>query len=253
MARVQSFFGALLRRDASGRSWLPALLAGMPHARERLRDLVDEPGWLVTPLAVATANGELGAFTYSATPARELLSWYFEHPDALVWPAEARLSAATTRLRRALIEDDPPGARARAQERARELIRIRSPLSREWWRFEETARLDCVLITDRLVVTVRGHDQGPIPPATGWYPRRSQLIADLEASRLLSGERPWASVVISEQPLGVTDSGALSELIDDGAPHLDAASRDELRASFLGNITWSAAAAAVDLPLGAPT
>jgi len=129
MGRVQSFFGALLRRDASGRSWLPALLAATPHARERLGELVAEPGWLVTPLAVVTVNGELGAFTYTAAPARELLSWYFEHPDALVWPPDVRLSAATTRLRRALIDDDPPGARARAQERARELIRA----ARGWW------------------------------------------------------------------------------------------------------------------------
>ncbi len=170
MGRVSSFFGALLRRDASGQSWLPGLLAATPHAPQRLGGLVAEPGWLVTPLAVATANGELGAFTYSATPARELLSWYFEHPDALVWPPGARMSAATTRLRRALIDDDPPGARAGAQERARELIRVRSPFSREWWRFEATARLDCVLVTDRLVVTVRGLEAGSIPPATDWYP-----------------------------------------------------------------------------------
>lgn len=252
MGRVSSFFGALLRRDASGRSWLPGLLAATPHAPQRLGGLVAEPGWLVTPLAVATANGELGAFTYSATPARELLSWYFEHPDALVWPPGARMSAATTRLRRALIDDDPPGARARAQERARELIRVRSPFSREWWRFEETARLDCVLVTDRLVVTVRGLEAGSIPPATDWYPRRSRLVADLEASRLLSGERQWASLLISDHPLTVDDENHLAQAIDAGAPHLDAVGRDELRASFLGNITWRAAADAVDLPLETP-
>ncbi len=77
-------------------------------------------------------------------------------------------------------------------------------------------------------------------------------MADLEASRLLSAGRQWASVLIFEQSLAVADEHHLSQAIDDGAPHLDAPGRAELRASFLGNITWRSAAAAVDLPLEAP-
>lgn len=243
---MQAFFGALLARDASGSSWLPALLAATRHGEARLGDLLAQPGWLVTPLAVATADGRLGAFTYPATPPRDLLSWYVEHPDALTWPAHAELSAAATRLRRALIDDDPPGAQVRAQERARDLIGVRSALSREWWRFEETVTLDCVLVTDRLVVTVKGAGSGPIGPATDWFPRRSQLVRALEAARMLSTGRQWATILVSDQPLEAGQDDQLSRAVEEGAPHLDSRARAELRAAFLGNLTWGEASAAVE-------
>jgi hypothetical protein len=37
-------------------------------------------------------------------------------------------------------------------------------------------------------------------------------------------------------------------MIAASAPHLSAAERDELRAAYLGNLTWETACAAVDLP-----
>jgi hypothetical protein len=170
LTRVQLFFGALFSRDPSGRNWLPALLAATPNGRSVLGELVDAPGSLLSSLSVRGAGGRLACFEYPAAPPRELLEWFIEHPGELVWPPGAELSPETVRLRRALLCDDPPGARARAQARARELLATRSPFSREWWRFEGVTQLDCVLITDRLVVTVEGKRTEPLSPATDLVP-----------------------------------------------------------------------------------
>ena len=245
--RVQSFFTALLRRDASGRTWLPELLATAPNGPERLGELVERPGYLATPLAVPTVSGLLGAFDYPVAPPRELLAWFIDHPKRLTWPERDVLSADTVRLRRALLLDDPPGSQARAQQRARELLAAGPPLAPAWWRFEELAPIDCVLITDRLVVTIAGKRTEGLEPATAWYPQRSELVRNLEAARLLAEDRRWASLVLSDEPLADADGEQLARVIAQAAPHLRAAGRDELLAAYLGNLTWDRAAAAVGL------
>jgi len=199
----------------------------------------------VFTLAVRTASGGLGCFEYPAVPPRELLLWYVDHPDKLTWPRDVSLSAETSKLRRALIRDDPPGARSRAQDRARELVGVRSHLSREWWRFESVTLLDCVLITDRLVVTVQGEQCGPPSPATDWYPERSQLVRNLEAAQQLAAGRRWASVVISQEPLDQASDHQFARSLPSAAPHLTPAELAELRAAYLGNLTWSQAREAV--------
>jgi hypothetical protein len=247
--RVEPFFESLLRRDPSGRSWLPALLAATPHGRDRLGELLENPGWLIIPLAVPAASGRLALFEYPAIPPRELLAWFIDHPDELVWPPDAQLSTESVRLRRALLLDDPPGSQARAQDRARELLSTRSLLSREWWRFEDVSRLDCVLITDRLVVTVEGVGTEPLSPPTDWYPTRSRLLRNLEAAKGLSEGKQWASLLISDESLEQGTRGELQRVLPEGAPHLREADREELLSAYLGNLTWRDACDAVDLPL----
>jgi hypothetical protein len=247
--RVEPFFESLLRRDPSGRSWLPALLAATPHGRDRLGELLENPGWLIIPLAVPAASGRLALFEYPAIPPRELLAWFIDHPDELVWPPDAQLSTESVRLRRALLLDDPPGSQARAQDRARELLSTRSLLSREWWRFEDVSRLDCVLITDRLVVTVEGVGTEPLSPPTDWYPTRSRLLRNLEAAKGLSEGKQWASLLISDESLEQGTRGELQRVLPEGAPHLREADREELLSAYLGNLTWRDACDAVGLPL----
>jgi len=41
---------------------------------------------------------------------------------------------------------------ARAQDRARDLLPRSSGLTPAWWRFEDMSTLDCVLITERMVI-----------------------------------------------------------------------------------------------------
>lgn len=243
--RVQRLFGAALARDGAGGSWLARLLAATPYARERLGALVDAPGWLVTPLAVRTATGRPGAFGYQSAPSRELLSWYVDHPEAIVWPDGAELRPETVVLRRALLLDDPPGAQAKAQERARELIMTRPPFASAWWLLEGMADVDCVLISDRVVVTIDAVEGPQASPVTPWYPPRSRLVRALEAARGLAEHRRWASIMISPQPLAEGSDEALARSLAAAAPHLSHEQRDELHRAYLGNITWAQADAAV--------
>jgi hypothetical protein len=247
---LEPFFERLLARDPSGSTWLPQLLAAAPNGRERLGELVDQPGWLVTPMAVRTASGRLGCFEYPAIPARELLAWYIDHPDQLVWPADAELPRLTARLRRALLCDDPPGSQAKAQERAHELLAAtRTLFGHEWWRFETVQTLDCVLITNRVVITVEGRRADAPAPATRWYPQRTQLVRDLEAARGLADGKQWASLVLSDQRSEDVSDESLTQSLPAAAPHLDAGGRDELHAAYLGNLTWREAGRAVGLAL----
>jgi hypothetical protein len=251
LTTAEPFFTTLFRRDAAGRSWLTALLAATRYA-ERLDELVEAPGWLQTQLAVPGASGRLACFEYPAGAPRRLLAWYIDHPDRLVWPPDpaATVSAETLRLRRVLIDDDPPGARSRAQERAHDLLARSSGLTPAWWRFEELTTLDCVLITERLVVTIQAERPGEQPPATPWYPQRSQLVRNLEAARHLADGKRFASIVLSQRPLPDAADEHLERTLPEAAPHLDDLERRELHDAYLGNLTWDDACDAVGIPRG---
>ncbi|HZE03644.1 MAG TPA: hypothetical protein VE127_00375 [Solirubrobacteraceae bacterium] len=248
LAGIEPFFENLFGGDASGSRWLPRLLDATPHGRAKLGELVDAPGWLATPLAVPGASGRLACFDYPAHPPRELLRWFIDHPNRLEWVEDDSVSPEAVRLRRALVCDEPAGAQAKAQDRARELLRTRSALAREWWRFEEAGRLDCVLITNRLVVTVTSDRDGVLPPATPWYPVRTRLVRDLEAARQLAAERCWATLLLSQSPVPGASEAEVARSLPDAAPHLDDAGRRELQRAYLGALTWDEAAAAVAEP-----
>lgn len=245
--RLERVVEALMSRDPSGGSWLPALLAAAPGAAT-LGELAAAPGWLDIALAVRGASGRLACFDHPAVPSRALLRWYIDHPEALRWPEGLEQSEATLRLRRALIDDDPPGARPRAQDRARELLAASPGLRPDWWRFEEIGRLDCVLMTGRMVITIAARGPDSLAPATPWYPPRTRLVRDLEAARQLAGSRQFATILLSEAPVpgGTVDEVAGS--LPAAAPHLDDAGRHELAAAYLGNVRWEDALAALRTP-----
>jgi hypothetical protein len=246
--RLQLFFERLFTRDPSGRSWLPALLSASPHAGSRLRGLLENPGGLSIPLAVRTVSGRLACFEYPVAPPRELLAWFIDHPGELVWPLDAQLTPETVRLRRALLCDDPPGSQLRAQERARELLATRSLSSSAWWRFEDGAKPDCVLITDRLVVTIEGSPTDPLSPATDWYPDRSRLLRSIEAAKTLAEDKPWATLLLSESEPADGTEERLERALPAGAPHLNPPDREDVRAAYLGSLTWETACEATGVP-----
>ena len=247
--RVESLFDALLARDGAGGSWLAPLLRASPRGAERLGDLVTAPGWLEATIAVRTETGRRGAFEQPAAPSRRLLGFYVDHPEKLTRPAQEDSTAEAARLRRALIDDDPPGLRARAQERAHELLRRSAPLGPAWWRFEEAHRCDCLLITDRLVLLVRDGDEAT--PATPWFPARTGRVRDLEAAeRIADGGKSWAVLTLARTPAGEAGRRELARALEAGAPHLDAPGRAALLDGDLGELSWAAAAAATDLALG---
>ena len=107
--------------------------------------------------------------------------------------------------------------------------------------------VDCVLMTDKLVVTVEGKRTEPLSPATDWYPKRSQLVRNLEAAKQLANGRCWASLLVSETALLEGTDGHLDAVLPDSAPHLDAAERAQLHGAYLGNLTWQLACDATGL------
>jgi hypothetical protein len=247
-SRVERLFDALFSRDGAGGSWLAPLLGAAPRGRARLGELADAPGWLEVPLAVPTQTGRRGAFEYPAAPSRRLLGWFIDHPDQLVWSPEPEATAEMVRLRQALIDDNPPGARARAQDRAHHLLRRSAPLGQAWWRFEEARAVDCLLMTDRLVVVIHA-PEGALEPATPWLPRRSALVRDLEAARRFAdGGRAWGVLALGDREGsgdgdedGGADAVAVAAAVRAGAPHLDEAERQQLCAAYLGRLSWEQA------------
>ena len=242
---VQRLFDALLTHDGAGGTWLAALLRAAPRGREALGELADAPGWLEAPIAVRTETGRRGAFEYPGAPSRRLLGWFIDHPDALERPADVPATAETARLRRALFDDDPPGVRGRAQDRARQLLRRSTSAGAAWWRFEESHTADCVLMTDRLLVLITGADADA--PATPWFPQRTGLVRDLEAAqRFADGARAWGVLRLTDGP-DEGDRGRLHDALRAGAPHLDDGERALLAGGFLGRLSSAQAAAATGL------
>jgi len=160
---------------------------------------LDDPGELLSTFLRPHPSGKAprACFEYEVLPERPFLQWCIEHPEELSWPRREDFKANTRRLRRAPLYDEPPG-RENAQAQALELLETRAVSERGWWRFEGSSFIDCVLATDRLVVTVEGKRTEPLSAATDWYPQRSQIVRNLEAARQIAKGRRWATVVISE-------------------------------------------------------
>jgi len=84
--------------------------------------------------------------------------------------------------------------------------------------------IDCVLMTDRLVVTVEGKRTEPLSAATDWYPQRSQFVRNLEAAKQLASGRRWVSALISETEVREGSDAHLDAVLPARAPHLDGGS-----------------------------
>lgn len=249
-ARSQRFFTPLLERNPSGIDWLPLLLRATPGAEARLGELVDDAGSLDANLTFPALEGRRTAFGYPVAAPQGLSLWLIDNAHRLTWPAGAALKPEVELLRRALVLDDPPGSRARAQGRARDLVPVRSAFAEEWWRFEETFAPDLVLKSDRLALTVVAAGDR-LEPVSDWYPQRSVLVRALEAAEHLADERSWGALIISDAPLPEATEEAVRTSLRDAAPHRTEAERAELADGYLGNLTWEQAAAAV-APVLAP-
>jgi hypothetical protein len=102
-------------------------------------------------------------------------------------------------------------------------------------------------MTDKLVVTIEGKRTEPLSAATDWYPKRSQLVRNLEAAKHLANGRRWASLLLSETEIFEGSDAGLDAVLPESAPHLNAAQRGELHGAHLGNVTWRQACEATGL------
>jgi hypothetical protein len=182
---------ALIERDPTGRSWLPALLDLCP-CRDRLPERIRaEPGDLL-PELVATrcykdkVLGELEllhCFERRVPPPACFLRWLILNSDKMTWPANAGTSEETLRRRRALCGDDPE-LREAARREAVGLLDERGPAhsDKQWWAFEGFTEVDCWLETEHLVLLIEGKRRESLSAATAWYPARNQLVRNLEVA-----------------------------------------------------------------------
>lgn len=251
LTRVQPFFERAFTRDVD---WLSALLRTAPAGRQALGGVVDRPGKMLSVLLGPHPKGKSSraCFEYQVLPDKAFLRWCVNHPDQLTWPPGQTYGAETTRMRRALLFDETPG-REQAQQEALRLIDDLPASTRAWWRFEGSSWIDCVIATERLVITVEGKRTEPLSLATHWYPKRLQLVRNLEAARQLAKGRAWGTLLLSEQPVVGADPRELAAALDDAAPHLSEPERAELHHAYLGNVTWQQACEAIgtafdDLP-----
>ncbi len=246
LTRVQPFFEQAFALEESR---LPSLLAAAPGGSALLRDLGGDTGQILWAFLGPhpQRKASRGCFEYEVLPDNRFLRWCVSNPDELSWPAGQTYGEDTTRKRRALLYDQPPG-RIVTQQEALQLIETRQPKGPAWWRFEGSSWIDCVIATDRLVLTIEGKRTEPLSVATDWYPKRLQLVRNAEAARQLAGGgRTSASLLISEEPIDNGDRKRFAASLDDAAPHLGEPELAELQRSYLGNVTWEEACETVGI------
>ncbi|MBJ7469833.1 MAG: hypothetical protein JHD16_00955 [Solirubrobacteraceae bacterium] len=248
LTRVQPFFEAAFQREG----WLAALLSAVPRARALFGEVADRPGDMLPAFLGAHPTGKAprACFEFGVAPDKRFLRWCACHPERLAWPPGLSYSEQTTRSRRALLYDEPPG-RDVAQDEALRHIDANPTTKSGWWRFEGVSQIDCVIQTEKLVITVEGKRTEPLSAATDWYPQRSQLVRNLEAARQLAKGRAWGTLLLSEHPVLDGQPDELAAILDAAAPQLEEAERAELQRAYLGNVTWADACDAVGIDFDA--
>jgi hypothetical protein len=263
ITRVRPLFYRLLSKDPSGATWLSALLNAAPN-RDRLPPSVrDRPGTIDRKL-VQRRNVRvpaLGAvvslercFEHSVPPPTAFLRWLLENPDRLCWPrtsnAKPRTYGTDTQEWRTafLAGDADYEDRLALQRQALDALAMHGGQGSrgKHWAFEGFTEVDCFLATERLVLAIEGKRKEPLASSTDWYPRRNQLVRNLEALHELAEGRCAAVLLVTETPL----EGTLSEeILEASLPHVsEEADRRAIGRGYLGQMTWQQLCGAVGVP-----
>lgn len=259
ITRVRPVFQSLLLRDPSGQSWLPAILH-LADDTSCAREMARIPGRIRAPTlrkrkyvdAVLRHHG-IGqvqleeCFETPLPPPARFLRWLIQNPERMTWPenGQRRFGRQTQRLRENLFAANGVSARQEAQRLAlSELAQHGSSGSkRKWWAFEGFTEIDCYLVTNTMILAIEGKRTEGLSPATDWYPRRSQLLRNLEVTQQAVGKSNFGVLLIAEQ----TIPNPSKDEIDLGLPHLSEDERWRLMSHFLGCVCWKDVCHAVDL------
>lgn len=223
--RVQPVFAALHALDASGKSWLPALLRlggrGAPPA---------DVGKL-----------ESVSFEYPAAPPRASLRWLVANGSQLQRP-RYRTSASVAEKRERLLAGD-----AETVSAALTAIEGGASYRRQWWCLEGTTMVDCALFTDRCVIFIEGkRTELGASAAISWYGSRNQVLRNLDCARAIAATdgRDYYTLLVVEE-YGKTDPrhAAVKAVLDPvtvekSLPHLSSDERTETLDHYLGFTTW---------------
>ena len=100
--------------------------------------------------------------------------------------------------------------------------------------FRGFTSVDCYLETESLVFLIEGKRTESVSAATIWYPRRNQLLRNLEvAMAAAGGKKDYAVLLCSERPMFLTEEDWIKSY-----PHLNGHEIAELK-RHLGYVLWS--------------
>lgn len=152
-----------------------------------------------------------------------------------VWPSDAggrerTFAVSTTEKRKKLLGGDK-GVR---NEALSELDRFGACGSKKkWWSFEGFTSVDCLLETERLLVLIEGKRTEGIFPVTDWFPKRNQVIRNLEVARAMAGKsKEYAVLLCAEQHIDLPDDAWRKSL-----PHCQESEVEELKRHYLACAT----------------
>lgn len=254
VTRVWPVFDWLFALDPTGRCWLADLLQMGSLSGNVTQSFFRDAGSLlpelghfgvVMPCPLARVLGSdrcnrLGnirnAFERDFPPSGAFLRWLISNPEQLVWPRdtggrERNFASHTEDKRRRLLA----GELEARNEALSALDSVGAHGSRrKWWAFEGFTSVDCLLETETLLVFIEGKRTEGISSATDWFPRRNQIIRNLEVAREMAGDtKEYAVLICAEQYLELPETVWRESL-----PHLPACEIEELRRHYLGCATW---------------
>jgi hypothetical protein len=235
--RVAPFFDALMAKDPTGKTRLPALVA-LPEHGSSTRPSVS--GELVDS---AWGENERGL----AAPA-SLLAWLVRN---LKCPSSMKAEKLGPE-RRELIAGDA--------ERISEGLELLESQRRDraWYVFEGPSYPDAYLATPDAIIVIEGKrtERGPTNSTT-WMTVRSQMLRHLDAALDLTGPRALYGFFMVEGP----EDGSIPEvwreaasetldpeLVAKSLPHRSEEERRIITQAFLGVTTWQRASRELGVP-----
>lgn len=246
--RVFPVFERLMKRDPSGASWLPKVLA-LPDRFDGTTSKVPEPGPLVDH-AWHPQEKRL-------RPPKALLRWLIENPAATP-PAGFGTKSESARVKRAELASRD---KARVAE-ALGLLEL-SDSDRAWHIFEGPTSVDAYLETAGAAILIEGKrtERGPTTHTT-WMPVRHQMLRNIDSVWDDRGNRAVGGFFIVEgeesNPAEVPPAwrqfarDTISPAALEGSlPHRSISEQAGIAAAFFGVTTWQALCHATGIPWGA--
>jgi hypothetical protein len=249
--RVRRIFDALYRRDPTGSSWLPQLLA-LPerNGRQRLSLKSEELGRIeIAAWSSPKRVGGLG-FSEAGIPAPDaLLRWLVEYVEQPKSKNAWKTSESTQAKRRELI--------ARNLEVQRDALARLSDSSLQdsrWEILEGPSYPDVFLQTPTVILVIEGKFTEARPTtSTTWLSGRHQMLRHIDAAwDQRAGRRVFGCFIVEDvNAIGwrrASDATVSAEALRSSLPHRTEAERRAIADAFLGITSWKALSDATGLP-----
>lgn len=251
ITRVRPVFQQLLQKDRYGRTWLTDLLVLALRNRRSPSEVICAPGLLLKEIAETRRYSDRilqgygvkqpidleNCFEKRLPPPSEFLRWLIQNLGQLIRSGDKRLKNLTDDRRDFFDEDKPDVQRAAVDRALDKLNSLKAKESfRQWWAFEGFTEVDCYLETDKLIILIEGKRTEPLSSATMWYPKRNQIIRNLEVAREVATakNKEYGVLLVVEDPIPFdVKKEALV-----GLPHLSKEEVDEISNHYLGCLTW---------------